>query len=277
MIKIDFQEPTDPQWVKWREKCEDAQKELNAAVERGAVPRISEDLYKARKDIYCDHHGPFHGKCAYCETLMAADQPGDIDHFRPKKRVSDGHGKPVMRMTEHGGQAHGGYYWLVYDWRNLLPSCCDCNRPSKRKSGGTLIGKRDHFPVKDFRAWRPGDEIKEEPLLIHPVYEDPEKHLKIDAMGTFQARTPRGQACIDILGLNHRTALVEARKETYEKVIDKAAILALNLIQKAQSATVMESKLQSYKEGKQPYSCAGRLALKHAPKLLAPLMDLSHT
>jgi hypothetical protein len=56
----------------------------------------------------------FHHKCAFCESTMKGALP-DVEHFRFKKH----------------------YYWLGYEWTNLLLSCQICNRYFK----GT------HFPL----------------------------------------------------------------------------------------------------------------------------------
>jgi hypothetical protein len=104
----------------------------------------------------------FHGKCAYCEVDYAASQPGDVEHFRPKARVREGN---KANRT--------GYYWLAADWRNLLPSCrdCNCQRRYKFPNGRVVLrGKGDQFPLLNpkKRGKRPGGERYERPLLLNP-------------------------------------------------------------------------------------------------------------
>ena len=87
----------------------------------------------------------FHSHCAYCETGMIGFW-GDAEHHRPKGRVSitDPHGVSMAgsALVEVAGQqvqlSHPGYFWLAYDWRNLIPSCQWCNQ------GG---GKVDQYPA----------------------------------------------------------------------------------------------------------------------------------
>ena len=56
----------------------------------------------------------FVNKCAYCESsLVGGDM--DVEHYRPKGGVSE-------------VPDHSGYYWLAYDWENLVASCSFCNR-----------------------------------------------------------------------------------------------------------------------------------------------------
>ena len=57
----------------------------------------------------------FEQKCAYCETKIGVNADWDVEHYRPKGRVTE-------------NTAHPGYYWLAYDWDNLLPSCAFCNQ-----------------------------------------------------------------------------------------------------------------------------------------------------
>ena len=66
------------------------------------------------------------------------------------------------------------------------------------------------------RAQQPGDEVHEEPLLINPLVEDPSEHLDLDPLtGVLSAKSPRGQACIDMLGLNER-GLPDERREAFQ-------------------------------------------------------------
>ncbi len=57
----------------------------------------------------------YHGKCAYCERYYKLD----VEHYRPKGAISDEMGNSLRS---------NGYYWLGYEWSNLLPACISCNR-----------------------------------------------------------------------------------------------------------------------------------------------------
>ena len=103
-----------------------------------------------------------HGKCAYCEGDFLAFCYGDIEHFRPKGFSQQGKGQPRF---------YPGYYWLAYEWHNLVLSCELCNRARKRNS----------FPLADpaRRARTPDQLAQEEPLLIDPTgAEDPRDHIR---------------------------------------------------------------------------------------------------
>jgi uncharacterized protein (TIGR02646 family) len=123
----------------------------------------------------------FEGKCAYCESRYVAQQPVDVEHWRPKARV---HGE---------AEEAGGYEWLAMAWENLLPSCIDCNRerkhpiPDPDRPGHTkdiFLGKADHFPLDPASTrWRFGQPNREKPLLIDPCTEDPAMFFDFPARG----------------------------------------------------------------------------------------------
>jgi uncharacterized protein (TIGR02646 family) len=153
-------------------------------------------------------------KCAYCERLCKAD----IEHYRPKKGVEE-------------EATHPGYYWLCYEWSNLVPSCITCNREG---------GKHNKFPVLGPRVFTPplladgnidlalckstvAPLLDERPYLLHPEVDRPEDYFAfeldpngegirivgIDADG-------RGKSTIQICLLNR----LEVRLDRVERVID---------------------------------------------------------
>ena len=96
-----------------------------------------------------------HGKCCYCERRLPRGET-DVEHFRPKGKVKEAE------------KDHPGYWWLAYNWQNLLISCQLCNRTYKRAQ----------FPLKDEskRVYEEGCGLdEEEPFLINPLEEDPEQ------------------------------------------------------------------------------------------------------
>lgn len=139
-----------------------------------------------------------HGKCCYCERKREIKRESDVEHYRPK-----------LKVTEENN--HLGYWWLAYEWTNYLYSCKICNETYKR----------NFFPLLDDspRASQPGDDIsRERPVLINPIDDDPESCITYDwwsggkkyvkASGTDE--NGRGSETIKILGLNH---LMEERAE----------------------------------------------------------------
>lgn len=140
----------------------------------------------------------FNSKCAYCEAKVGISSPVDVEFFRPK----DG----VVESPEHPG-----YWWLAMAWENMLLSCIDCNRV--RTHEGVRTGKANRFPLIDEkkRAFAPGEEHGEEPVLLDPCGDYPEQHLVFDETGRVVSDTDRGNTTIAVLGLN-RPGLVEARR-----------------------------------------------------------------
>jgi uncharacterized protein (TIGR02646 family) len=96
-------------------------------------------------------------KCWYTEC-KSPGADNDIDHFRPKGRVRE-------------DQAHPGYYWLAFDWKNMRLSCQRANRPRIARGARVAGGKSTHFPIlaTGVRARAPGDDI----ALEHPALLDP--------------------------------------------------------------------------------------------------------
>src|SRR5262245_45289492 len=139
MIRVEFKKPTpSDEFDDWLRRGGEAAKKLESA--RG----IDEDLYKEQRLHLLKL---FHGKCAYCEAKIVLDQHnGDVEHYRPKGAVTDENDKVIEVEDGHGGKRpHGGYYWLVYSWENLLTSCIACNRPNRL--GDQRVGKWNRFPV----------------------------------------------------------------------------------------------------------------------------------
>jgi hypothetical protein len=153
-------------------------------------------------------------KCAYCETYFAG-QPVAVEHYRPKGAVIEG----KDRLP--------GYYWLAATWRNLLPSCTDCNSPRRQEmaDGKKVVrGKGNRFPLApgSRRARAPGQEARENPLLLHPEIDFPEKHVEfaVDRQRAGIIRpalqngqpSPKGVASIDVYALD-RPQLTQARAD----------------------------------------------------------------
>jgi uncharacterized protein (TIGR02646 family) len=159
----------------------------------------------------------FDGKCAYCEILYAANQPMDVEHYRPKGEV----------LLADGTVQRPAYWWLAASWENLLPSCIDCNRERGHEEflvdnsrRNVKSGKEIKFPIPDERlrvkkptASTPAALRAESPLLIDPCEAnfDPSLHFAFTPDGVVIGRTPRGIASISVYGLN-RTELVRMRQ-----------------------------------------------------------------
>lgn len=267
MIKIDFQEPNSRDWINWKAQCQRAQLQHDEAIESGEKPEVKSKIYKGadfniKFTVYFNRTSPFSGKCAFCESDVLANQPGDIEHYRPKAKVKDEDGKDIMVDIDGVNQPHPGYYWLAYDWSNFLPSCRDCNSRTKAKTKGKLIGKGNLFPVRNFRAVKAGEHINEEPMIINPIFIDPRDHLWIDNLGIIHGHTPEGKTSIEIFGLNRREGLITARKDTYDQVKDKMKVFISYLQNDSRNLEKLLEELDLIKKGKKPYSLAAIQAME---------------
>ncbi|SEA67643.1 hypothetical protein [Variovorax sp. YR216] len=201
--------------------------EARAHYERTPPPKAAYKFgaYKA-EDVRTALTALFHGKCAYCEGFYRGTQQMDVEHYRPKGKLS--------------GAKHRGYWWLALSWENLLPSCTDCNRSrtqrlvSLAEDGSVryiqnVAGKGSVFPIAGpSRAGSQLDDVDlEEPLLLDPTRDDPEdyfrwvvKHLQFPLVASAQEGTKearRARVSIDVYGLN-RDGLVGSRSMLIQQI-----------------------------------------------------------
>lgn len=155
----------------------------------------------------------YNNKCAFCENDTTAGAALQVEHYRPKAKVTD-------------NVNHPGYYWLGYEWSNLLYSCSKCNR-----------AKSNQFPLKseNNRVFTPtlinnyitlehcrvneNPLVNEEPLLINPEIENPERHLQILPSGTIRGLSPEGIKTIEVCNLNRRRLYIARKKILNEMLI----------------------------------------------------------
>ena len=167
-------------------------------------------------------------RCCYCERLRDATYESDVDHFRPKTEVSDKNpSKP-------------GYWWLAYDWNNLLFTCKICNEKHKKTK----------FPIRGTRATGPNDSLDEEDaLLIDPANDDVEGAIGFDPVPSARvvflhgvgAQRKRGDTTVKVLHLN-RPELLTARGDQHEML----ATIAQDM-KKAQGVDGSEDILRRYR------------------------------
>jgi uncharacterized protein (TIGR02646 family) len=166
---------------------ENATAEQNRIAKEVDLDAISDSIYKGNKIVIVDNEDPYngkeeyevryslrklyHNKCAYCEKT---EYKPDVEHYRPKKRITKVVGN--------------GYYWLCYEWTNLLPACSECNSKN---------GKWNQFPVLAQRVTAPtfladgnldfsdcladsGYLQRERPFLLHPEVDIPENYFRLN-------------------------------------------------------------------------------------------------
>jgi hypothetical protein len=282
MRRIKLQPLNTTSWNRWLRDCDREIQALIESVDRGEKPEFKEKLYgrtSIKKGYFASKAAPFYGKCAYCESYITDFQHGDIEHFRPKGGITDEKDNQVVLKDDRGNptlnamgepKPHPGYYWLAYNWQNLLPSCAICNQPSS--AGNKKIGKHNRFPVDGNHAQRPEDVESEQPLLINPASDreedDPTKHLAVDiSTGLMFPLSARGKMCIEIFGLNLRDQLVNERRRACREVIFLLAKLKQN------NAPDPFIELETIRDGKRSYSMAAIATLNEQLSKLKPLLD----
>ena len=183
-------------------KTPGAEKKREELLRDGSEHDFSSHFYshdsvkKTLRHIYRD-------KCAYCECKVDAGAFLQVDHFRPKRSVKEDDG-------------HGGYYWLAYEWSNLILCCPKCN--GEKSTHFPVRGRRVAPPQTDLARtdrmqWRADSKnfIDEDPLLLHPEIDQPEEHFEFLRDGTICPKTERGRATVGICGLDRESLNIQRK------------------------------------------------------------------
>jgi len=168
----------------------------------------------------------YKNKCAYCERICKAD----IEHYRPKKSIHN--------------EAHDGYYWLCYEWTNLIPSCVKCNRDGAKLTKFTIKGKRVKAPTffkgkkdLDLNANKAQNSplIDEKPNLLHPEIDIPEDFFdfKIDPKMegirlVGKDKEGRGNETINICLLNRQELRIDRKVNVIDEFVGSLHCHILN-------------------------------------------------
>ncbi|WP_339814201.1 hypothetical protein [uncultured Imperialibacter sp.] len=153
----------------------------------------------------------YHNKCVYCESI---EFKPEIEHYRPKKSVT-------------GVNTHPGYYWLCYEWTNLMPSCRYCNTEGGKGNKFPVMGHRVNLPIFDRgsleKASCRADSqylLGERPYLLHPDIDTPENCFSFDNKGKIKGidLTERGSKTISICNLN-RDNLKYRRQSIVDRIV----------------------------------------------------------
>jgi uncharacterized protein (TIGR02646 family) len=172
---------------------------LEVALQAGETLKFDQGIYGA-EDVKAALIRMQHGKCCFCESKIRHISWGDVEHFRPKAAV-------LIGEELH----YPGYYWLAYEWTNLLFCCEICNERYKR----------NRFPLTDEsqRVRSPDEDLTwERPLFINSAEEDPAEWLTFATEGPMAGWVValddnlRGLVTREELGLN-RDDLIERRRE----------------------------------------------------------------
>lgn len=160
-------------------------------------------------------------KCGFCETSLN-DSEQTVEHYRPKK---------------------GGYYWLGYEWSNLILCCKVCNG-----------NKDDKFPIKDSRKRIISPQLNSDKTticledskanskrllselatILHPEVDNPEKYFSFKVDGTLVLKPDmtkwhnrRATDTIDAFKLN-RQSLILNRKKKFDTLYESLRRVLIN-------------------------------------------------
>ena len=171
------------------------------------------------KEVLEKLHTFYFNKCAYCEDLGGYY----VEHYRPKGRIVN------VKPT------HEGYYWLCFEWSNLVPTCHECNK------GGTAKGS--HFPIKltylKYSDCLESESLSvhktqanylnqvEQPYLLHSEIDEPklflgfridDKNKGVEIIG-LDGKDGRGSKTAKICNLNRDDLLRKRRKNVVFQIV----------------------------------------------------------
>jgi uncharacterized protein (TIGR02646 family) len=181
-------------------KDENAEKKIEKIL---LYPGLAKKAFKPQEDVKERLRIIYNNKCAYCESQLSLE----VEHYRPKGGLS-------------GVKNHKGYYWVTFEWSNLLYVCSECNRAKQHRFPIADDGVRIYLPQSDRRQW----DVKsksfraEKPFLLNPEIDSPEEYLEFLVNGRIKAKngSMRGKKTIEICKLNRKPLRLYRRK----KIID---------------------------------------------------------
>ena len=241
MIKIQRGEPPKDNKLDRRRKKE--LQKIRKAVSSGESYRF-EPLWsdpKVKKFL----HKSQHGKCCYCERKRDERRESDVEHFRPKAEVE-------------GAKNHQGYWWLAYNWENLLIACKKCNQDYKKSK----------FPLRDESKRVCGENSnlgKEEPILINPLEEDPEEFIEYNFcmknMVKAVGKCERGRRTVnELTGINDMEVMKERAKKI--RLCYRLCALFLDKGESDELRAEAERCLREYISSSSPFSGFARFYFK---------------
>jgi uncharacterized protein (TIGR02646 family) len=170
-------------------------------------------------------------KCIYCESIPIGTSAFRVDHFRPKKHLAE-------------DSNHSGYFWLAYEWTNLVHSCETCNGKKSNKfpisnpKQRVALSTTDTFPSEADRKLESPILSNEERLLLHPEIDKVENHLRFLWNGLIEGVDEKGKTTIEVCDLN-RGDLIWRRKRKIDSYWTKL-ITSLNDYEDRMSQVIIQ-------------------------------------
>lgn len=158
----------------------------------------------------------YHGKCAFCNQIPKGSSL-QVEHFRPKNGVKN--------------EIHTGYYWLGYEWTNLLYACGNCNSvkntnfplfPGIARVNNPTWTAINEFDLND--CLNTSTILKnEEYVLLNPEIDNPEESIFYEIDGKISYLDIRGKISIKNYNLNRDELYLDGRKKLLNNLIKKIA------------------------------------------------------
>jgi uncharacterized protein (TIGR02646 family) len=152
----------------------------------------------------------YEDKCAYCERKLYEDdkkrlKEASVEHYRPKSY----------------------YWWLGYEWSNLMLVCTDCNS-KKGNSFGYLGHKLDNknLPTENLFCCDSAELLAEKPLMLNPEIDDPSSYFTFDLKGsilpieTDPNKKKRAETTIQYTNLNRFAIQHKERKRKIDEILN---------------------------------------------------------
>jgi len=206
-------------------------------------------------------------KCAFCESKR---HHPDIEHYRPKKNVT-------------GIAGHIGYYWLCYEWTNLLPTCSDCNDAKHtsfpiRNNANRIYGPTfliDHSLNTQHNRAYSFPLVDERPVLLHPEYDDPEVCFSFNSIGEISGidAEGRGEETKRICGLN-RKDLCFFRQQEIDAVVEKFEMALYYNQESYYFIDVLEKIRKRGLNNQKPYTLLYKNIYNRFSEIITPLLPI---
>jgi uncharacterized protein (TIGR02646 family) len=178
------------------------------------------------------------GKCAYCETVNPRSHDV-VEHYRPKSG---------WRQTKTDVLNKPEYFWLAYDWQNLLFACDLCNDAGHKQNLFPLSN-----PANRATAHNP-DITQEDPLLLNPYDTDPNDHIE------WQRDVPRaknhsecGAETIRTFGIDLDQDLLDQRRD-YINFMEELLTIVEGLSPKSQKRVASRGVFRQRLQDDAPYA-----------------------
>lgn len=222
----------------------------------------------------------YHDKCAYCECKEFDPQ---VEHYRPKNRVTSARG-------------HTGYFWLAFEWSNLVSTCFDCNKIGKGKGNrfpliGGEVNRVSQAPALNGNTLDPA-QIRpdqpplstERPYLLHPEIDQPEQFFSFNNKGEIKGidTDERGKMTIKICNLNRENLKYRRQKalDVYVNSIRDILLVFNSYVIDSEGLKAFLkhtfNRLKSWQSASEEFSLYGKYAYEHFDKIIVPLLPAAY-